>query len=935
MRGSPRRGTTMTMRRMWTTTLFPLASLLALCAYPGLAPFPGGATALSAQQPTRTASADPRTDAPPGSAVDHPAGGVRVSGDAPRTADEQLVLQATRLEGEVTLDGLIDEPVWATAQVADGFTQFDPDPGAAPAERTEARVVYGDDALWVAIRAFDRAPDSIAAQLTRRDQESYSDEVAVVIDSYFDRRTAFHFQVNALGVKTDLYRFDDTGEDTGWDAVWEVATARDDQGWSAEFRIPYSQLRFRDAPEQRWGINFVRRIARHGEMSVWAPTSREESAIVSRFGELRGMVELSPPRRLEFTPYSLARLERSPGDADNPFYSSNDFLGSVGADMKYGITTDLTLNVTINPDFGQVEADPAQVNLSAYETFLPEQRPFFVEGANLFAFGLGIGDGDGAQESLFYSRRIGRAPQGSPQVSDGWSDADESTTILGAWKLSGKTASGWSVGLLNAVTSEESARIAPDEGERFDQAIEPFTNTAVARIQKDFREGRSAVGVIATATNRSPDVADELQLRTGAYTAGIDARHRFSDENWEVSGYLLGSHLRGSEESIDALQRSPARLFHRPGADHLAYDPTRTSLSGVAATATLNKIAGGHWRFGTGIQARSPGFDANDAGYMRDADFASTFVYLGYDQSSPQGIFRRYRLNFNAWNSFYWSNRERANTGGNVNGNAQFTNFWNAYGGIGINAEGLSSGTLRGGPDFVTERRINWWSGFNSDSRKPIGLNMNLNGHRVPESDGWGIGVSPTLRWRPTGRANISLGGFWNRNVNDRQWVGRHGPTDDPAYLLARLDQTSVGITSRLDLALSPTLSVQLYAQPFASSGSYGEYKRVADPQGDSYADRIQPLDLARSGDDWVGDVDGDGEDDAVRAGDFDIRQFRSNAVLRWEYRPGSTLFVVWAQGRDAFDRGGTFDFSDDFGSLFDQRPSNVFMVKLSYWLTP
>lgn len=861
---------------------------------------------------------------------------VRVDGSASRRAGLPPVLSAMRVVGdEPRLDGRLDDPAWARAPVAEGFTQFAPDPGASATERTEARVLYGDDAIWVAVRAFDRSPDSIAAQLTRRDQGSYSDEVAVVIDSYFDRRTAFHFQVNALGVKTDIYRFDDTGEDAGWDAVWDAATARDAEGWSAEFRIPYSQLRFRDAPEQTWGINFLRRIARHDETSVWAPTSRNDGAIVSRFGELRGLAELAPPRRLEVTPYSLARIERAPGDEENPFYRRNDVFGAVGADLKYGITSDLTLNVTLNPDFGQVEADPAQVNLSAYETFLPERRPFFVEGSNLFSFGLGIGDGDGAQESLFYSRRIGRAPQGAADPSGGFAETDESTTILGAWKLSGKTASGWSVGLLNAVTAEERARVAPAVGDRFEEPVEPFTNYTAARIQKDFREGRSALGVIATGVNRNGDVAADLLLRSGAYTFGVDGRHRFADERWELSAYVIGSHLRGSEEAIAALQRAPARLYHRPGADHLDYDPTRTSLSGMAATATVNKIAGGHWRFGTGVQARSPGFDANDAGYMRDADYASPFVYVGYDQSAPQGIFRRWRLNANAWSVWYWSSGERAAIGGNINGNAQFSNFWTAYAGVNRQGSGLSNGMLRGGPDFVSEARWNGWGGVNTDSRKAVGLNLNTFWHVVPESDGWGFGMSPSLRWRPSGRATVSVGASWNRSVDDRQWVGRFGDVDDPTYVLARLHQTAVGLTGRLDLAVSPTLSLQLYAQPFAAAGRYEAFKRVEDPRADRYVDRVELLDLTPIGGDWVGDIDGDGADDTLRSGDFDVRQFRSNAVLRWEYRPGSTLFVVWAQGRDAYGTGGRFRFGDDFDALFDQHPRNVFMVKLSYWLTP
>jgi len=375
------------------------------------------------------------------------------------------VLQAMQVDDHsITVDGLMNEAQWGDAQIAADFVQFQPDEGAPASQVTESRVLYGSEALYVFMRAYDSAADSIASQLTRRDQDSYSDLLGVVVDSYFDRRTAFHFAVNPRGVKHDIYRFDDTQEDAGWDAVWDVATSTDADGWSAEFRIPYSQLRCRDTEVQTWGINFLRNIARHDETAVWAPVKREDSAIVSKFGELQGLRGLAAPSRVEILPYSLARLQRSPGEPGDPFYSENDRFGTVGADIKYGVTSDLTLDVTINPDFGQVEADPAQVNLTAFETFLPERRPFFLEGSSIFNFGIALGDGDQANESLFYSRRVGRAPQGYADPKGGFTDADDNTTILGAWKLSGKTAGGWSIGALHAVTAEENARVAPASG---------------------------------------------------------------------------------------------------------------------------------------------------------------------------------------------------------------------------------------------------------------------------------------------------------------------------------------------------------------------------------------------------------------------------------------------------------------------------------------
>ncbi|HEX9709581.1 MAG TPA: DUF5916 domain-containing protein, partial [Candidatus Thermoplasmatota archaeon] len=450
------------------------------------------------------------------------------SGAGPAGAPEperpaRAVLDAVRVLDDPEIDGRLDEAVWAGAVLATAFTQFEPSEGAPASQRTEARVLYGDDALFVAIRAFDGAPDSIAGQLTRRDQRSFSDQLGVIVDSYFDRRTAFQFSVNPVGVKTDVYHFDDNREDVGWDAVWDVATRSDAGGWTAEFRIPYSQLRFRDAPEQTWGINFFRRIARHDETSVWAPTGRSEGAIVSRLGELRGLRDLKAPRRIELLPYTLARVERGPGDADDPFFARNAFSSAVGADLKMGVGGSLTLDLTLNPDFGQVEADPSQVNLSTFETFLPERRPFFVEGSNLFNFSLALGDGDDAVEALFYSRRVGRAPQGRVDASAGWVDDDERTTILGAWKLSGKTPGGWSIGVMNALTSEESSAFEPFDGAgRRDVAVEPSSVYSVARVSRDFREGRSSVGLIGTGLHRDGEVADALLLRREAYAGGVD-----------------------------------------------------------------------------------------------------------------------------------------------------------------------------------------------------------------------------------------------------------------------------------------------------------------------------------------------------------------------------------------------------------------------------
>lgn len=851
------------------------------------------------------------------------------NGEAPRAA---RILQAVRIQGvPPVVDGDLSDPVWHTAPVAGDFVQMRPREGDPASERTEARVLYDDDALYVAIRAFDSEPDSIAAQLTRRDQGSYSDLVHVIVDSYFDRRTAFHFAVNPLGVKLDMYRYDDANEDSGWDAVWDVATRIDALGWTAEFRIPLSQLRFSAAPVQTWGINFGRDIARRSELSTWAPLSEQDQAIVSRNGELRDIRDLSPPRRLEVLPYAVVRMARTPGDPDNPFYSRYGPGGELGADVKLGVTNSFTLDLAVNPDFGQVEADPAQVNLTAFETFLPERRPFFQEGAGIFRFGIGLGDGDGGNQSLFYSRRIGRAPQGSVGGGAEWTDGPSQTRILAAGKLSGKTEGGWSLGALGAVTGGEEARVFRNDGFARDP-VEPRTGYSVLRLQRDFREGGSALGLIGTGTYRDPDVADALGLRQAAYAGGLDFRHRFRDGTMEIRGNVLGSHVEGSPEAIVATQRSSARYFQRPDQDHKTLDPMATSMQGWSGTVELWKVGGGPWRFASMTQARSPGFEVNDLGFMTQSDYVEQVGWVGYLQNRPGRLFRSWRLNTNAWSAWTFGG-EHANVGGNVNGGATLHSNWNFHGGINANAGGLNTALLRGGPAFRTEPSYNGWAGLNTDGRKAVQGSMNLNWSVRPDSDSRSLGASPSVRWRPSERTTLRLGTSVSRRVDDRQWVTRLTAEEEPVYLFGRIEQTTVSLNLRADMALTPTLSVQLYAQPFVSAGAFDDFKRVTDPRAERYPDRFVPVEATFEDGGYQADLNGT----PVQFGnpDFNFKQFRSNAVLRWEYRPGSTIFLVWAQGRDHFERDGSFRMGSDFGDLFGQESENVLMLKVSYWLNP
>jgi hypothetical protein len=852
---------------------------------------------------------------------------------APPSERTRPTLAAVRTMSAPVLDGRFDDAAWAAAAPATGFTQLQPSPGAPATQRTEVRIVYDDDAVYVAMRMYDSSPDSIVALLARRDEAVHSDWAYVVFDSYFDRRTGFGFGVNPRGVKRDVMFSDDIHEDASWDAVWDVATAIDSLGWTAEFRIPLSQLRFSAEPEQTWGINFMRRIARRNEESFWSPMRHDVRATVSVFGELHGLSGLRPRRRFELQPYAVSRLTRAPDQPGNPFYRVNDGRLSAGADLKYGLTSDLTLTATVNPDFGQVEADPAVVNLSAFESFFPERRPFFVEGGDIFRFGIGMGDEDDQQ--LFYSRRIGRAPQGGLPAGARYRDMPEAAPILGAAKISGKTA-GWSLGLLGATTGRTEAPWATTDGQLRSSAVEPLTSYAVGRVIRDFREGRSAIGIIGTATNRQLD-DDTRFLRSAAYVSGLTARHRFGPGNvYQLSGWLSASHVLGDTLAIRLTQQSPARYFQRADAPVERFDPLRTSLSGWAGSAEFWKAGGGHWRWAGIVNARSPGFEVNDLGFQNSASEVTQVAFVGYHQFRPGRHLRRWNLNVNQWNG--WSfDGERIGTGGNVNGSLELNSFHGLAAGVNRNQAALSIGALRGGPALAVPGRTNAWGNVWTDRRQPLSASLNVNVAREDDTGGGSFNVSPTVRWRASQQMELSASPRYARNRAAWQYVGQRNAHGTPVYLFGALDQTTAALTTRLSYTFTPAVSVQFYAQPFISAGAYSRFMEVGDARAAGFAQRFTRYPdaaIVLDGNAGVYRVDrtGDGVADlSFGRPDFNIRQLRTNSVVRWEYRPGSSLYLVWSQGRSQRDALGDFDFGRDGGELVRAPATNVLLLKFSY----
>ncbi|HEX2189520.1 MAG TPA: DUF5916 domain-containing protein [Longimicrobiaceae bacterium] len=864
-------------------------------------------------------------------------------------ADSARVLGAHRVaagEQSPVVDGRLDDAVWAAAPVASDFVQQRPDVGQPASQRTEARVVYDADAIYVAVRAFDTAPDSIASQLGRRDATGLiSDYVQVMLDSYHDRRTGFRFAVTPRGVKRDVFHYDDTSEDGTWDGVWDVRTSVDLAGWTAEFRIPFSQLRFRRGTgDQTWGINILRDIARRDERAYWSPMPPGQSGFVSRFGTLTGMRGLSSPRRLEVQPYTVGRVTSDERVSDDdPFRSPTDPSMAFGADVKYGLTSNLTLTATINPDFGQVEADPSRVNLSAFEVRFDERRPFFVEGVDVFDFGLG---GD---DALFYSRRIGRQPQGGVGAATEYVDAPTSTTILGAAKLTGRMAGGWTVGVLDAVTAEERTRYVLPGVEGVEETVtEPLTNYAVGRVRRDFRRGLTSVGGIVTSVHRRLDGAEGLDFLPGsAYAGGIDWRHRFGDAAWQLDGFLLQSTVRGDTLAIQRLQRSPARLFQRPDADHVEYDPRRTALNGSAALIALNRIAG-TWQGGSGLVYRSPGFETNDIGFLNSADRVSWDAYAEYNRFQPIGAFRSWNLYHG--HVFEWNtDGDRTSHRAELSGSFTLKSLWIGSWGVARNAEGLSVSELRGGPAIVTPASHEAWGGFSSDRRKRVSFGADLSAWSETGTDGGSFSFGPSVTLRPSSRFDLQLGPDFTWNRSAWQYVGtRQDRTAANAerWVFGRLDQTTASFTTRLNYVFTPDLTFQFYAQPFFSAGDFDGLLEVDDPRAGRFGERFRTLEgselreCTADGSLFYGVRPtaagcGDAAGFAYRVDnpDFNIRQLNTNAVVRWEYRPGSTLFVVWSQGRNDFAPDGRFQLDRDANDLLRAPGTNVLLIKASYWL--
>ena len=839
------------------------------------------------------------------------------------------------------IDGFSNDPCWNLVEWSGDFTQTTPFENKPPSQQTAFKILYDDNNLYVFIRAFDTEAGKISRILSRRDGFS-GDMVEINIDSYFDKQTAFSFTAMASGAKGDeAISLNGDNWDSSWNPVWTLKTSIDDQGWNAEMCIPLTQLRFGNKEEHVWGIELMRHIYRLEERSHWQYIPKGSPGFVHLFGELHGIKNIKPKRQVEVLPYVVAKVETYEKQPGNPFADGRTSKITAGVDGKIGITNDLTLDFTVNPDFGQVEADPSEVNLTAFESYFSEQRPFFVEGKNIYQFRPTnpIVINDFGMDNLFYSRRIGRYPQYYPETaSTEYVKMPEASTILTALKLSGKTKRGLSIGILESTTANEKAEI-DNNGIRRKESVEPLTNYFVARLQKDFNKGETTLGGMFTAVNRDITNPAMSELHKAAYSAGFDFKHSWKDRTYYFIASGVFSNVQGKASAIESTQTSSARYYQRPDAKHLSLDTTLTSLSGYGGSLRFGKQGQKKIQYETSINFKSPGLEFNDIGFMRSSDIIHHGTWMGYYIRDPFSIFLNFYLNLNYW--AYWNfNGDLLSTNANMNFNSQFKNRWNINGSFSRQNENLSTTLLRGGQSIILPGSWDLNLNLSSDNSKKVGYSIggyygfgDCNASRG--NDYW-----VSLSVRPVNSVAISISPDYYFGENQLQYLTRAEYNGSPRYLFARIDQKTLSFTFRLNYTLTPDLSIQYYGQPFISSIKFDRYKRITDSKANQFSDRFSlfnpnqiTYNSATENYDVDENIDGN-VDYSFEKPNFNVREFRSNLVFRWEYRRGSTLFLVWSQGISNPGDTGNFSFKNDLDDLFGTKAHNVFLIKFSYWFS-
>lgn len=831
---------------------------------------------------------------------------------------------------EPKIDGVLNDECWKEGSWSQDYVQHAPSEGNKASERTVLKILYDDNNIYVAFRCYDSHPDQIQ-HLTGKRDEIVGDVVGINFDSYYDHRTGYEFNITAGGSKIDLLLKNDGVPDFNWDAVWYGKTALEDSAWTAEMQIPLSQLRYNNKQDQVWGMHSWRWINRYQEEDQWSLIPRNNTGFIYNFGELHGISNLPKSRRIEFLPYTLDKLHKSPVEDGNPF--SKDYRNSMsfGLDGKLGVGSDFTLDYTVNPDFGQVEADPSVMNLSALETFYAEKRPFFLEGKNVIDYNL-------ENDLLFYSRRIGRSPSVIPESdSDNkkyiWSP--EFTTILDAVKFSGKTSQGFSIGVMQSTTNEEYSTV-DSAGIRKNVISEPYTNYFLLRTQKDFNAGNTIIGIIASSTNRSINSNVLYEMNKNAFTGGIDFLHYWNNRNYFVSFNLIGSEIDGNQKAIAAVQNSAVHYYQRPDAKYLGVDSSLRSLTGNGGIITIGKAGTGRLKIEEKVSWRSPGLELNDIGFLQMADYIRQQVNIHYKETKPTKIFREYNVNIENINQWTYGGLNEKNTT-LLNAFGQFHNKWGAAWWLFRQHSAYETRELRGGPAI---KSIPFWhSGIEvfTDWSKPFSANIHLTGSVAPEANSSDFEIGPGIGIRLNSRFYINSNFFYGGNNYNMMYVATVEKPTGNKYFMGHLDQKTYNLTVRLNFNLTSDLSIQYYGSPFVSQGKYREFKLVTNPGANKFTDRFLVMndeDVVYNSNDNNYTININSDKFTFDNPDFNSREFRSNLVFRWEYKVGSVLYMVWSHQRSNYDKPYSMTMFNSYKSLFNTDPHNIFMLKFNYYFS-
>lgn len=859
-----------------------------------------------------------------------------------KTGSQKVVLAVKIKNLYINLDGNLSEPIWKSEPIKD-FIQRDPAEGSPATEKTEVWIAYDDNNVYVAAHLYDTKPEFIDASLARRDGYTNSDWFGFYVDAYNDKRTGNYFAVNAGGTMVDGVLFNDSWDDQTWDGVWEAKTSIDETGWFVEMKIPFSQLRFKEADQMTWGVNFTREIKRNNEKSFYVMVPKKESGFVSRFASLEGLTGIKPKQRFEILPYAVQKAQYLVHDANDPFYKSGQYKTSFGADLKIGLGTNLNIDATLNPDFGQVEVDPAVINLSASESYFEEKRPFFIEGANNFMFGIGgVNNNWGFNfgwPELFYSRRVGRSPGGSTSAAD-FKNYPGETRILGAAKLTGKLDDKTTIGAVSAVTERTFATLY-NKGVQTSEEIEPLTHYGVFRAKREFNEGNQSLGLMFTTVNRGFNENNlENNLAENAFTFGLDGyTYLGEDKEYALAGAVVGSYVSGTKEFLQLLQKRSYRYFQRPDATYAVYNPGLTSLSGLYGRIMLNKQQGNFY-LNAALGAVTPGFENNDLGFQWMADRINGHLVLGYRWFEPDGVFRRkqiylsharsYDFEGNSLSNFLW-----------LNSSFTFMNYWGIRIQGSYSFETLNKTATRGGP-LVTqpsEYQIN--INVFTDEREKIIFGI-FGSYAKDKIDGENKSMGLEIQWRPNTQMNFSIAPQYEINDDNRMWVGNFSDptatnTFGTRYVFATLAQKTLSANVRLNWTFTPTLSLQLFLQPLFAVGDYAGFKELALARTtilNEYGKNGSSINFDTNSGTYNVDPDGKGQAQTFRIGNpnFNYKSLRGTAVIRWEAMPGSILYFVWTHDQSNFDDPGSFSLGRDWRNLFNSEGNNVFAVKFSYW---